>query len=109
MSITVEGWFNETRNSLGCRFLCIHTAHYGFSVTKTQVEQLVSRLATLLDSGQCLTDDDSVLHVDWSQGDSELVMVAFRPGDDCQGRYYDLPKDVATDLLARLRERLSSQ
>jgi cation transport regulator ChaC len=108
MEITVEGWFNETHNGAGCRFLCIHTAHYGFSVTDSQVEQLVSRLTTLLDAGQCLTDGESVMHVDWSEGDSESVMIAFRPGDDCQGRYYDIPKETAANLLTKLRERLSN-
>lgn len=108
MDITVEGWFDETHDERSCRFLCVHTIHYGFSVTQPQVENLVSRLATLLETGQCLTDDESVLHVDWSQGDSESVMIAFRPGDDCQGRYYDFPKEAAAGLLDRLKERLSS-
>jgi hypothetical protein len=106
MSVNIEGWFSEKHEGVACRFLCVHTAHFGFALSDRQAETLVPRLSVLLETGQCLTDKDSVLHVDWSHGDGESVMIAFRPDGDCQGRYYDFPREATVELLEKLKERL---
>ncbi len=108
MGPTIEGWFSEKHGDTPCRFLCVQTAHFGFALTDSQAEMLVPTLSALLETGQCLTDKDSVLQVDWSHGDSESVMIAFRTDGDCQGRYYDFPKEAAMQLLEKLKERLAT-
>lgn len=101
----VDGWFHEVHSGNACQFACIQYERFGFALTRSQVEVLIRKLASLLRDGVCDVDEDSDLHVDWSQADSDWIMIAFRPSEDCQGRFYDIPKPAARDLLAKL-ERL---
>ena len=108
MSVTIEGWYGEDHGGSGCRFMCVQTAHFGFALTDKQAHRLVPKLSALLETGRCLTDDESPLQVDWSHGDDRSVMIAFRPGEDCQSRYYDFPREAAVDLLEKLKDRLAN-
>ncbi len=106
MDISADGWFHETLDGPRCEFACIQYRHFGFALPRKDVEGLSERLASLLEMGQCHNDNDSVLFVDWSQEPQGSVMIAFRPDHDCQGRYYDIPKDAASTLLVKLRRLL---
>jgi len=106
MDVVVEGWFHETIDGPRCEFACIQHNHFGFALPRKDVEDLADKLAGLLERGKCHTDPDSVLHVDWSDGVEGCVMIAFRPAHDCQGRFYDVPRDAAGALLRKLRRLL---
>lgn len=104
----VEGWFHEKHDGEDCRFVCIQYEHFGFALTSVQVETMIRKLSSLLNDGVCEVDEESELHVDWGQADNAWVMIAFRPSENCQGRFYDVPKDAAADLLKEL-EKLVEQ
>ena len=106
MEVVVEGWFRETLKGTRCEFACIQHNHFGFSLPRQDVEELVEKLASLLNRGDCHSDSDSILHVDWSEGIEGWVMIAFRPAHDCQGRFYDISKDAAAVLLRKLKRLL---
>lgn len=108
MKLAVDGWFEETHGQTLCRFACIQYEHFGFAVTREQAEDLTHKLVSLLENGTCQTDERGVLHVDWSQSDSDWVMIAFRPVETCRGRFYDLPREVATELCDRLQRLLET-
>jgi len=102
MSVTVEGWFHEVHHGEDCQFVCIQYDHFGFALAQEEVEAMIRKLASLLHDNLCDVDEESDLHVDWSQADSDWVMIAFRPSENCQGRFYDIPKSAAADLLEKL-------
>jgi hypothetical protein len=106
MDVVVEGWFHETLDGPRCEFACIQHNHFGFALPRQDVKELAEKLADLLNRGECQSESDSVLHVDWSEGVEGWVMIAFRPAHDCQGRFYDISKDAAVVLLRKLRRLL---
>ena len=107
MPVAVEGWFHEVHHGEDCKFVCIQHDRFGFAITQDEVEAMIRKLASLLHDNVCDVDEESDLHVDWSQNDTDWVMIAFRPGENCRGRFYDIPKPAAADLLRKL-ERLPS-
>jgi len=104
MPVTVEGWFREVHHGADCHYVCIQYEHFGFALAQDEVEAMIRKLASLLHDDVCDVDEQSDLHVDWSQADSDWVMIAFRPSENCQGRFYDIPKSVAAELLAKLEQ-----
>jgi hypothetical protein len=108
MKLAVDGWFEETHDGVPCRFACVQYEHFGFALERGEVAALTEKLTSLLESGICQADQESTVHVDWSQADSDWVMVAFRPAENCRGRFYDFPKAAVVELRDRLEELLKA-
>lgn len=104
MNVIVDGWFEERHGGVSCRFACIQYEHFGFAITQQEAEVFLRKLKVLLETGECETDDASLLCVDWSQAGGDWVMIAFRPGEHCRGRFYDIPKEAAIELREKLTQ-----
>jgi hypothetical protein len=105
--LTVTDWQKELCAGQEVLFLCIYYNHFGFGMSLPQVEETADKLEALMSRGK-MPAPEGEIQVDRSGAEDGCIMIAFRPAANHASRYFDFPEDVARNLLARFRERLTT-
>jgi len=105
-ALDVSDWLIETRDGREVRSLCVYYDRFGFGMSLDQVQQAVTKLDALLMRDES-AESGGEIQVDRSGTGDGCVMIAFRPGVNHAGRYFDFPECAARNLLSRFQERLT--
>lgn len=111
MLVSVDDWATMTRDGNMIEFVAVQLEHFGFMLSRPQVEEYCRKFSELRDGGTCHTDKGDTLFVDidTTSADYPFVILANSSNVSHSSWFCDIPEPAANELLTKLKERLRSR